>query len=197
MLALIMAGGAGSRLNLGEKPLVLVGGQPMIVRVIDAFRSCGCKTVVVASRRTPMTQNWCRVNGIDLFPAPGDGYVEDMVLAASELGETGPLFVSVSDLPCLDAGIIETIHAKYRDSGKDACSSWVPVSLIHSHQAMRYVERIDGTDATPAGVNILLGEKIGQPQEEFRFLYPEPRLAFNVNTRADLIFADSFFQKRR
>ena len=41
MHALIMAGGSGSRLNLGEKPLILIGGRPMISYVIDAFLSAG------------------------------------------------------------------------------------------------------------------------------------------------------------
>ena len=40
MHALIMAGGVGSRLERGEKPLILVRGKPMIAYVIDAF-SCG------------------------------------------------------------------------------------------------------------------------------------------------------------
>jgi hypothetical protein len=78
MLAVIMAGGKGSRLNLGEKPLVTIAGRPMISYVIRAFEMYGCHIVVVASDKTPMTQNWCRVSGIDLFCAKGNGYVEDM-----------------------------------------------------------------------------------------------------------------------
>jgi len=196
MLALIMAGGEGSRLNLGEKPLVQVGGQPMIAHVIDAFRSFGSDVVVVASRKTPMTQNWCRVTGTDLFCAGGRGYIEDMVSAVSDLHETGPLFISVSDIPCLNPQIIALVDAEYRKSGKDACSTWVPLSLIRSPRDTDYIEKVNGVPACPAGVNILRGGLIGQPQEELRLLLQEPRLGHNVNTRSDLAYVNSFFRKK-
>jgi adenosylcobinamide-phosphate guanylyltransferase len=141
-----------------------------------------------------MTKNWCRVSGIDLFAADGNGYVEDMIDAVQSVGEKQPLFVSVSDLPCLHAGILETIHAAYKRSGKDACSSWVPLSLVKNHRDAQYVERIDGIDACPCGVNILRGDRITEPQDEYRLLLNEPRLAYNVNTRADLAFVDAFIR---
>jgi adenosylcobinamide-phosphate guanylyltransferase len=197
MLALIMAGGEGSRLNLGEKPLVSVGGRPMIASVINAFKSYGCHVVVVASQKTPMTQNWCRVNSVDMIPAAGEGYVEDMIAAVEDLGETDPLFVSVSDLPCLQSSVVERIHEAYRKSGMDACSVWIPVTLVRNHGHMQYVEQIDGTDACPAGINILRGEMIKEQQEEFRLLLSEPRLAHNINTRSDLIYVDSFLRSKQ
>ena len=196
MLALIMAGGTGSRLNLGEKPLVTIAGRPMIAYVIRAFEMYGCHIVVVASPKTPMTQNWCRVSGIDLYCAQGTGFVEDMVDAVSALGERQPVFVSVSDLPCLHAGILKAIHSAYTTSGKEACSSWVPVSLVRNHRDVLYRENIDGIEACPCGVNILRGDKIADPQDELRLLLHEPRLAYNVNTRTDLALADAFLMDR-
>jgi adenosylcobinamide-phosphate guanylyltransferase len=194
MLAVIMAGGKGSRLNLGEKPLVTIAGRPMISYVIRAFEMYGCHIVVVASDKTPMTQNWCRVSGIDLFCAKGNGYVEDMVDAVSALGEPQPVFISVSDLPCLHAGILGTIHAAYEKSGKEAVSSWVPVSRVRNHRDVLYKEMVDGVEACPCGVNILRGDRIAQPQDELVVLLDEPRLAHNVNTRADLAFADMYLK---
>jgi len=195
MLALIMAGGGGSRLNLGEKPLVTIAGQPMIAHVIRAFNLCGCHVVVVASGKTPMTQNWCRATGIDLFPAAGTGYIDDMVEAVFALDERQPLFVAVSDLPCLTTGILRTIYSAYRNSGKDACSAWVPLCLVKNHHDIEYVEKIDGVDACPCGVNILRGDRISVPQDECQVLLHEQRLAYNVNTRSDLAIADAFLKK--
>lgn len=194
MLAVIMAGGSGSRLNLGEKPLVSIAGRPMIAYVIRAFEMYGCHIVVIASEKTPMTQNWCRVSGIDLYCAKGNGYVEDMVDAISALGETQPVFVSVSDLPCLHAGILETIHAAYEKSKKDALSSWVPVSLVRNQRDVLYKEKVDGIEACPCGINILRGDRIEKTQDEFLLLLDEPRLAYNVNTRTDLAFADTYLK---
>jgi len=192
MLALIMAGGTGSRLNLGEKPLVTIAGHPMIAYVIRAFEMYGCHIVVVASPKTPMTQNWCRVSGIDLYCSEGNGFVEDMVDAVSAIGEQQPVFVSVSDLPCLHAGILTAIQSAYATSKKEACSSWVPLSLVRNHRDVLYRENIDGIEACPCGVNILRGDKIADPQDELRLLLHEPRLAYNVNTRTDLALADAY-----
>ena len=192
MLALIMAGGTGSRLKLGEKPLVTIAGRPMIAYVIRAFEEYGCHTVVVASPKTPMTRNWCRVSGIDLYCAKGTGFVEDMVDAVSALGEQQPVFVSVSDLPCLHAGILKAIQSAYATSKKEACSSWVPLSLVRNHRDVLYRENIDGIKACPCGVNILRGDRIADSQDELRLLLHEPRLAYNVNTRIDLALAEAY-----
>jgi adenosylcobinamide-phosphate guanylyltransferase len=45
---------------------------------------------------------------------------------------------------------------------------------------------VDGLDACPAGLNILRGDLIARPQEEFSLLIRDRSLAFNVNTREDL-----------
>ena len=72
MLALIMAGGAGSRLDMGEKPLVTVSGKPMLEYVIDAFNGAGHEILVITSNLVPMTRNWCRVRDYDTYNASGE-----------------------------------------------------------------------------------------------------------------------------
>jgi adenosylcobinamide-phosphate guanylyltransferase len=198
MLALIMAGGAGSRLNLGEKPLIMIGKRPMISCVINAFRGAGCTPVVATSYRTPMTQNWCRVQGVEFCKTDGAGYIDDMIRAVRLLDEEKPLFVSASDIPGITPAIIRTISGAYRTSGKDACSVWVPAPGIRSSpEGMPCREEIRGIMACPAGVNILRGALIEQPQDELQLLLEEPRLALNVNTRADLAEAEIFLKNDR
>ncbi|MHB8052301.1 MAG: NTP transferase domain-containing protein, partial [Methanoregula sp.] len=101
MRALIMAGGAGSRLARGEKPLIPVCERPMISYITDAFRSAGCEPIIVVSPKTPMTANWSRAHGIPVIRTEGDGYIEDMVSAVRNLEENKPLIISVSDIPCI------------------------------------------------------------------------------------------------
>jgi adenosylcobinamide-phosphate guanylyltransferase len=193
MFALIMAGGSGSRLNLGEKPLIPIRGRPMIAYVIDAFCAGGFDPVVAASPNTPMTMNWCRAHSIAFCKAEGRGYVEDMISAVEILDERHPLFVCVSDIPCLTAKVIRQIAEVYHMSGKDACSAWVPADLFHSCRgSISYREKVNGIEACPAGINILRGDLISQPQEELQVLLNEPGLALNVNTRADLAKAEEF-----
>lgn len=193
MRALIMAGGSGSRLNSAEKPLALICGRPMIAYVIRAFRNAGCEPVVAGSPKTPMTANWCRANGIAFCRTDCRGYVDDMVQAVRSLDEDGPLFVSVADIPCITETVVLSIRDAYAASGKDALSTWVPAALVTScRESMPYRERIDDSDACPAGINIIRGDRAGDEQDEFRLLVNEPCLALNVNTQKDRERAEAF-----
>jgi adenosylcobinamide-phosphate guanylyltransferase len=196
MYALIMAGGSGSRLNRGEKPLISICGRPMISYVIDAFCAGGFDPVVAASSKTPMTMNWCRAQGIAFCKAEGRGYIEDMISAVESLDVQRPLFVCVSDIPCITVNVIRQIADTYNMSGKDACSAWVPADLVQSYRGeISYKEKINGIEACPAGINILRGDLILQPQEELQILLRDPELGLNVNTRADLAKAEEFIKR--
>jgi adenosylcobinamide-phosphate guanylyltransferase len=159
----------------------------MIGYVIDAFEKAGHEVVVVSSPKTPFTRNWCTANGIPFFAARGQGYVADIVEAVEDIGETGPLFTCVSDLPCISPVIITHIGQEYAKSKKDACSTWVPLSICrHYNCRTSYVETIGGTEVCPAGINILCGERIAEEQDEHRIVINDRRIAFNVNTKEDL-----------
>jgi adenosylcobinamide-phosphate guanylyltransferase len=187
MLALILAGGEGSRLGMGEKPLVDLCGRPMIVRVMEAFMAADLEVTVVVSSRTPMTLNYLRAQGSAFYRAKGQGYVEDIVEAVTELDVSTPLFTSVADIPCLRAAHVITIRDAYLAQEKPALSAWVPRELCSQGGCRTaYTETVDGTTAVPAGVNILLGERIMESQEEHRLLIRDPALAWNVNTPDDL-----------
>jgi adenosylcobinamide-phosphate guanylyltransferase len=54
---------------------------------------------------------------------------------------------------------------------------------------------VNGVTASPAGVNILLGERITEPQPELQLLMEDPALAFNINTGNDLECAVRFLQR--
>jgi adenosylcobinamide-phosphate guanylyltransferase len=196
MHALIMAGGFGSRLNLGEKSLILIGGRPMISYVIDAFSAAGFEPVVAASPTTPMTINWCRAHAIPVCKTDGAGYIDDMIHAVRIMDEQKPLFISVADIPCITPEIIRTIEKAYSSSGKDACSAWIPAGRVTSCRGgMPYRQMVNGTEACPAGINILRGDLIDLPQDEIQVLVDEPGLALNVNTRADRIRAEDFLRQ--
>lgn len=196
MRALIMAGGAGSRLSLGEKPLTSVCGSPMISRVIDAFNAAGCEPVIVVSPKTPMTANWCRAHGVAVVRTEGVGYVEDMVNAVRNLNENNPLIISVSDIPCITPTIIATILNSYARCGKDALSTWVPAYRVKSCRGgMPYHKQIGDVESCPAGLNILRGDTIDLVQDEFELLLDEPGLSLNVNTREDLARTEAFLRE--
>jgi adenosylcobinamide-phosphate guanylyltransferase len=187
MLALILAGGEGIRLRLGEKPLVDICGRPMVAYVIESFAAAGLEVVVVASPRTPMTLNYLRAQGTPFYRATGVGYVEDIVEAVTGLEAAGPLFTSVADIPCLRPEHVKGIREAYHSQKRPALSSWVPRDLCTPGGCrMEYTETVDGIPSVPVGVNILIGERITEPQEEHRLLIHDPDLGLNVNTPEDL-----------
>ena len=193
MRALIMAGGKGSRLGRGEKPLALLCGRPMISFVVDAYRAAGCETVVAVSARTLMTANWCRANGIAIIRTDGCGEIEDMVRAGRLLEEEQPLIISVSDIPCITPALVSTIMDSYDGCDRDALSAWIPAHRVQSCRgSLPYRQLVGGIEACPAGVNILRGDRIDNQQEEYALLIDEPRLAVNVNTPADRTRAEAF-----
>jgi adenosylcobinamide-phosphate guanylyltransferase len=195
MLALILAGGCGNRLELGEKPLVTIRGKPMLEYVIQAFSEEGHELVVVTSEKTPFTRNWCRGRGIQQITASGTGYIDDIAEAVQVLEEKDPFFTCVADLPCINRVIIREVELRYRESGKEACSVWVPLDLANrSGCRSSYSCCIDGSTACPAGINILRGDLIDRPQEEIQILIPDIRLAYNINTREELDIVRSLFK---
>jgi adenosylcobinamide-phosphate guanylyltransferase len=118
-----------------------------------------------------------------------------MIEAVKILDEQCPLFVCVSDIPCITAEIIRTIAEAYDMAGKDACSTWIPARLVESLKcSITYQEQVNGVNACPAGVNILRGDLIASPQEEFRLLLDEPGIALNVNTRNELTIAEDYLK---
>jgi len=186
MLALIMAGGSGKRLNLGEKPLVTLNNVPMIMYVISAFLEDNDEIIIVTSPSTPYTFNWARVQGYNCLRAPGMGYISDLHEAVKTLEEKRPFFTCVADIPCLKTSHVEKIRRAYGESGKEALSVWVPAPCRRRDADFSYSGCIDGINACPAGINIIRGDLIHRPQEEFPLLIRDPNLAYNVNTREDL-----------
>ncbi|MDD1728340.1 MAG: NTP transferase domain-containing protein [Methanospirillum sp.] len=196
MLALIMAGGRGSRLQMGEKGLVRLCDRPLIEYVLDTLENSGLEPVVITTPRTPYTANYCRVREIDQICTEGIGYVEDLVEAVEILGEKGPVLIVCADIPGLRPEHLDYILSRYVASGNSACSVWIPSSLVPVQGCMQsYTREISGVEAVPAGLNILLGSAITREQDELCILIDDPLLSFNINNQAELIAAEKFFSR--
>lgn len=191
MLGLILAGGLGSRLGLGEKPLVRVRDQPMLWYVVRAFIEAGEEAIVVTTRRTPYTANWCRAQGIETVLTGGAGYIDDIAEAATLLDLDAPFFTCGADLPCLTGAVIRSVASAHRQSALPACSTWVPVALREArgysvHSSLQIGQAL----VTPAGLNILNGSMMDREQEELQIISADLALVCNVNTRADQLLAE-------
>jgi adenosylcobinamide-phosphate guanylyltransferase len=189
-----MAGGRGSRLQMGEKGLVRLCDRPLIDYAITALEEAGVEQVVVTTPSTPYTANYCRVRGIDQVCTEGKGYVEDIIEAVSILNEIGPILIVCADIPGLTSDHLKYIFSSYNTGGKPACSVWIPAHLFEKQGCItQFTQEISGIQAAPAGLNILLGEAIEKEQEEHCILIEDPALTYNVNTRSELKAAEEFF----
>lgn len=191
-----MAGGRGSRLQMGEKGLVRLCEQPLIEYVLRTLEDSGFEPVVVTTPRTPYTANYCRVRGVDQVCTEGAGYVEDFIEAVRILGEEGPILIVCTDIPGIRTDHLDHILALYEADDRKACSVWIPAFLLEELGCnVPYTREISGVQAFPAGLNILLGSSIDQEQDELCILIDDPALALNINTRSELILAESFFSR--
>ncbi|MEM2923451.1 MAG: NTP transferase domain-containing protein [Candidatus Nitrosocaldus sp.] len=154
MIALIMAGGRGSRFAMDEeKPLVKINDKSMISYVIDALLHSKCfNTVIVAlSNNTLKTKRYlineygvdhtagygdvgrCSNCKIRLVDTPAHGYVLDLNSLIMEVGrgcngymhERYNLFITPADLPLLDGHIVRHIVEIASSDRYD--STWITV----------------------------------------------------------------------
>lgn len=189
MLALLMAGGKGTRLGPAvEKPLLEFEGKPLAAHVIAAVAESEIENVVmVTSLCTPRTTRWARDSGVWVLVAPGHGYIQDYQWAMKRLCLQGPVLVISADLPLITHQLIDAIirlRARietpalgvYRSS--DFCEEGPKTpdrTLLENSQRL-----------APSGINIVDASMVDQPQAETMFVVRNTSLLCNINTMSDL-----------
>jgi len=192
MDAIVMAGGFGQRLGMGEKPCVELLGKPLISYVIDTLRAAKeiDKVFVAVSPVTPKTEIMLqeRYNGeVRVIRTFGGNYVGDMIFAVETAQTTGPVMVIMSDLPLINSELIDFVIENYREAGTPALSVYVPINVCKGIGIRPdTVFNKDGKLIVPVGINILDGSQIRNEQEDFNLILENPKLAINVNTVEDL-----------
>ena len=99
MIAAILAGGRGRRMG-GPKPLVEMGGTPLIARPLEAAREAGLDAVVVAKAGTPLPA------GVRVWQEPDEPFhpLLGIVTALERAGE--PVVVVACDQPFVPAELL-------------------------------------------------------------------------------------------
>ena len=179
-----MCGGAGTRLDRGEKPLVEIAGKPMIDRVLGALGTDRVGTrYAVTSPQTPRTaRRLKRHNGVEVIETGGDGYVADLASALERVDR--PILTVVSDLPLLDGEIVGRTIDTY---GSGALTVCVPAALKHHLGVSVDTTRVhDGRELAPTGLNV-----VGETESETVQVSCDARLAINVNRPGDVTVANA------
>lgn len=192
MDAIVMAGGFGQRLGMGEKPCVELLGKPLIAYVIDTLRASENidRVFVAISPVTPRTEIMIqeRYKGeVRVIRTFGGNYVGDMINAVETAETVGPVMIIMSDLPLINPEIIDLVIKKYKEEGKPALSVYVPINICKGAGIRPdTVFNKDGKLIVPVGINILDSSQIRKEQEDFNLILDNPKLAINVNTVQDL-----------
>ncbi len=178
-----MCGGEGTRLRPeyeAEKPLVDVGGIPMVDRVIEALAASHADDVfAVVSPQTPATRSHLVDRGVAVIDAPGEGYVADLQYALDRVER--PVLTAVADLPLLEPILVDRTLAV---AGGGSLTVVVPAELKRrlGASADSAFER-DGREFAPTGLNV-----VGEADDATYVSY-DARLAVNVNRPSDVELA--------
>jgi len=199
VIALIMAGGKGTRTHLPEeKPLIKVAGKVMIDRVIGAVR--GAKKVdgiiVAVSDHTPKTIQRLKISKIKVVKTPGKGYIPDMRYAIKTCKLFTPVLVISADLPLITAKLIDDVIEFYEQCNKPALAVMVPTKLCRKLGfTPSYIFRFGGRRLAPTGVNIIDGQFIEKLRlREGILVTNRPELAVNVNSLRELELAEGLLK---
>ena len=191
-----MAGGRGSRLNMGEKPLVTLFGRPLIDYVALALEDSSVDRIFVATTdNVPRTQKWATERGLCVMETGGYGYVADMIEAVKKAEVTDPIMIIMADLPLVTSDLIDEIIEVYEERPEPALSTHTPLDL-HSRLGRRpdSLFNYQGRLIVPAGINVLDGTEIEKEQEDFHLILERIELAVNVNVAGDLMLCEKIMQ---
>ena len=191
-----MAGGRGSRLNMGEKPLVTLFGRPLIDYVALALEDSSVDRIFVATTdNVPRTQKWATERGLGVMETGGYGYVADMIEAVKKAEVTDPIMIIMADLPLVTSDLIDEIIEVYEERPEPALSTHTPLDL-HSRLGRRPDSLFNymGQLIVPAGINVLDGVDIEKEQEDFHLILERIELAVNVNVAGDLMLCEKIIQ---
>jgi adenosylcobinamide-phosphate guanylyltransferase len=191
-----MAGGRGSRLKMGEKPLVKLFGRPLIDYVTLALDDSSVDRIFVSTtENVPQTREWAIERGLAVVETGSYGYVADMIEAVQKAGVTDPIMIIMADLPLVTPDLIDEIIDVYESRPEPALSTHTPLEL-HSRLDRRpdSLFNYHGRLIVPAGINVLNGAEIEKEQEDFHLIMERIELAVNVNVPGDLKLCERIMQ---
>ncbi|MCK9566960.1 MAG: NTP transferase domain-containing protein, partial [Methanothrix sp.] len=111
-----MAGGRGSRLKMGEKPLVTLFGRPLIEYVALALEDSSVDRIFVATTdNVHRTKKWAAQRGLSVIETGGYGYVADMIEAVKKAEVKDPIMIIMADLPLVTSDLIDEIIEVYEE----------------------------------------------------------------------------------
>jgi len=197
--ALVMAGGKGTRMTLPEeKPMMRVGGKPVVELVLNALKAAKRvdSVVVAVSRNTPKTALFLQSFPVILLETPGKEYVSDMQYAVKVLNLQTVMTIG-ADLPLITGKIIDDIIEHYFASKKSALAVAVPLATKRKlKMGLGYAFEFEGKHVVPAGINVNDGKRIDESElDQEVYVLDLTEVAVNINTPEEFKIAEEKLTK--
>lgn len=182
-----MAGGKGTRMNLGNEKLLLEYKKPVIVHVLDSLKNSNSfsKILAVTSSNSPKTKKFLEENNIETFDTSGTGYVEDLNLVLKTVHDE--VLVTSGDLPLLDVEIIQEILTHF-----DPTKIWTSILVTNKFLTSlglesSYSVNFDGKKCHYTGISLINSGNIFSLEnlDENYVIIDDKRIAFNLNSKQD------------
>ncbi|MDR1404123.1 MAG: NTP transferase domain-containing protein [Candidatus Methanoplasma sp.] len=192
MQALINAGGKGTRMGACgiEKPMQIIGGRPIVGRVVDALMGSENtdRILVSVSDNTPETEKYLKSIGIETIKTSGEDFVKDLHDSFKVLGGRFVL-TCPSDLPFISTREIDGFISAFDADTMESFIAIVDRSAF-SKLGIKPSYTIDrfGSEWALSGVSIMDREKTLQGiylRESF-YETDSKEFAVNVNTKEEL-----------
>lgn len=181
MIALIMAGGKGTRMDVPGEKLLLKYEKPIIMHVVEALKNSNCfsKIIAVTSPNSPNTEKLVSKH-VDIIKTKGNGYVSDLNHALSNLDEL--MFVVSGDLPLLDQTVIQDLVSKHQKNAQWQ-SFVVTKKFLHENDlSLEFSTIVNGEECYYTGISIVNPKSSNQ---ETCTIYNDIKIAVNLNTKED------------
>lgn len=187
MIALVMAGGKGSRMDSHDEKLLLKYIHPTILHVVFALQKSKCfsKIIAATSPNSPKTKEMLENAQIDTIETSGNGYSEDLNQILNSLHED--VLVVSGDLPLLDEGIITKI-VKQRNPDSLWITFLVTKDFMHSlGLKSEYSVTFQNQECYYTGISLVNAKEVTnfESVEEIYRILNDKKIAFNLNTKED------------
>lgn len=180
MIAIVMAGGKGSRMNFMEKPLIKIGRKTILERVINALSKADLDILVAVSRYTHRTAEKAKEMKLKIVETPGNGYIEDCQFLLKRFNLDSALVVS-ADLPFISSKLIKDVIRKYEQIKKPVCVAIPEIDYISMGFNPGINIKENNKRLVPIGINIMERKE----REDYIYIISS-REAININTIEEL-----------
>jgi len=194
MEAVINAGGKGTRMgHCGiEKPMQLIGGKPVVQRVVDAISASEhiSRVLVSVSSNTLETERFLKDYGIETLRTSGDDFMMDLRQSFSVL-RGDYVMTCPSDMPLLTTSIVDRCASRF-DPSMQSMVVMVAADVVRGMGITpSYACDVDGREYVLSGLSFMDREATirGDYLREHRLLTECRELAVNVNTPGELKIA--------